>query len=624
MITTKGGYSIGDQLLGRYELVRYISHGGMGIVWEASDLTLDRVVALKHVRFRDDDEAADEDRRRTLREARTAAKLSDHPHIITIYDVQEVAGDIWLVLEYLPSESLAQRTSEGRLLEVTEAARIGAEVALALDAAHERGIVHRDVKPGNVLLGSADGEVKLTDFGIAHAEGEHPVTQANVISGTPAYMAPEVARGHAATPASDVFSLGATLYRLVEGRTPFDEGENTLQTLMRVAHESPTPPRQAGPFSGLLMHFLELDPRTRPTAADAHRLLDDFVRRLSEPTKPPKDEVPPPPEKKSRFGRRALLAAASLLVVAALVVGVVVFLPSGSASGIPALPESVGAVRLTGDVRAADPCALLDTEAVAGLGRARIGPGGSIYECRLTIDLPDGQRIYNDVHFGNTVAEGARGPVQQLGEVTLAREGHNPRGCSSDVVLADNNLIAVNTRYANSRAGSDPCPTNEAVLAVVVDRLNENGISYRPGWMDDISLARQQACDVPGDSPAQIPGMLATQRSSYLNGSACFIGLRQKGVPYVAVTLGVEPNGGISNYGTPSTIGGKAAFTRSIAGYYNPTACRVSLEHRPSYSGGANRPTEYISVQVEGSAPYDELCRQADAIASASEKFVSS
>ncbi|MEJ2866379.1 serine/threonine-protein kinase [Actinomycetospora sp. OC33-EN08] len=623
MITTIGGYSVGDELLDRYELVRYIDSGGMGIVWEARDHTLERVVALKHVRFPGDDDTAAEDRKRTLREARTAARVSDHPHIITIYDVQEVAGDIWLVLEYLPSESLAQVTTDGRVVEVTEAARIGAEVALALDAAHERGIVHRDIKPGNVLLGTDKGEVKLTDFGIAHAEGERPVTRADVISGTPAYMAPEVARGHPATPASDVFSLGATLYKLVEGQPPFGEGENTLQTLQRVANESPGRPRRAGPFGGLLMHLLELSPNTRPTAADAHRQLDDFVRRLSDPTIPPWKKVKPT-RPWWHVGRRTLLIAGAAVMVAVLVTAVILIGPFDSSPSIPALPEQVAAIKLTGDPKAADPCALFDEEAMTVLGRISVGPGGTVGDCRLTVDAPNGQRVYNDVHFGNTVAEGARGPVQRLGDLTITREGTNPRGCSSDIVLADNTVVAINSRSGTGRNVATLCDYNEAVVAVAVNRLAENGITYRPGWIGDVSLASAEACTVPGNSLEQIPGLLTTQRSSYLNGSTCFIGLRGRGTPYVAITLGLEPSGRMSSYGAPTTIDGKAAFSRAFPGYYNPTACRLALEHRQSYSGSALRPTEYIAVQVEGNLPYEQLCQQAGIVAAASEKTVSS
>jgi serine/threonine protein kinase len=197
-----------------------------------------------------------------MREGRIAARLS-HPNAVTVYDVAEHEGDPWLIMEYLASKSLATVLSEKGTLPPTETARIGAQVASALVAAHAAGIVHRDIKPANVLLGE-DGTVKITDFGISRATGDVTVTATGMLAGTPAYLAPEVAKGEDPKPAADVFSLGSTLYTAVEGHSPFGLSENTLALLYAVAAGKITPPRQAGPLTALLMQLLRVEPSERP------------------------------------------------------------------------------------------------------------------------------------------------------------------------------------------------------------------------------------------------------------------------------------------------------------------------------------------------------------------------
>jgi eukaryotic-like serine/threonine-protein kinase len=258
---------------GRYRLGARLGSGAMGIVWQAHDDRLHRTVAVKQLLLDPGLTAAqaDEARRRSMREGRIAARLS-HPNAVTVYDVAEYEGQPWLIMEYLPSRSLATVIAEQGPLPPEEVARIGAHVAAALDAAHAAGIVHRDVKPANVLLGD-DGTVKITDFGISRAVGDVTVTATGMLAGTPAYLAPEVAKGQEPTAASDVFSLGSTLYTAVEGHSPFGLGENTLALLYAVAAGKVDPPRQAGPLTALLMRLLRADPVERPTMVEARDAL---------------------------------------------------------------------------------------------------------------------------------------------------------------------------------------------------------------------------------------------------------------------------------------------------------------------------------------------------------------
>jgi hypothetical protein len=271
----------GRLVAGRYRLQSQIGGGGMGAVWLARDERLGRQVAIKQVLSPagSTQEEADQQRQRALREGRIAARLS-HPHAISVYDVALESGQPWLVMEYLPSRSLAEVLAEDGVLRGDLVAQIGAQVADALAATHAAGIVHRDVKPGNILIGeggTVEGLVKITDFGISHASGDVTLTQTGQITGTPAYLAPEVAQGHPMTAASDVFSLGATLYTSLEGKPPFGMEDNALGMLHRVAGGRILPPSRAGELTKPLIRILAADPADRPTMPEVRDELASLV-----------------------------------------------------------------------------------------------------------------------------------------------------------------------------------------------------------------------------------------------------------------------------------------------------------------------------------------------------------
>ena len=263
----------GRLVAGRYQLGHRIGSGAMGIVWQAHDARLHRTVAVKQLLLQPGLAEADTDeaKRRAMREGRIAARLQ-HPHAIAVYDVAEDDGQPWLVLEYLPSKSLSTVLSERGTLSPRDVASIGQQVASALAAAHNAGIVHRDIKPGNILLGD-EGVVKITDFGISRATGDVTVTATGMLAGTPAYLAPEVAKGYDPGSPSDVFSLGSTLYAAVEGAPPFGLNDNTIALLHQVASGKVVPPKQAGPLTALLMRLLRAEPEDRPTMAEAREAL---------------------------------------------------------------------------------------------------------------------------------------------------------------------------------------------------------------------------------------------------------------------------------------------------------------------------------------------------------------
>ncbi|MFF4616170.1 serine/threonine-protein kinase [Nonomuraea jabiensis] len=312
-------------LAGRYRLQAELGRGGMGRVWRGHDELLDRPVAVKEVTV---DERPPSEREallgRTMSEARLAARLS-HPHIATVYDVVEADERPWIVLQLVPAPTLAGVLAGSGPLPPPVVARIGLQVLDALRAAHAAGVVHRDVKPANILLDAGQSHAVLTDFGLATSL-EQPVdlTGAGVVVGTPAYIAPERARGGPPTPQADLWSLGVTLYAAVEGRSPFEQG-GALATISAVLTAEPAPFERAGPLAPLLAGLLHKDPERRMSVGAAHRHLEQI-------SAPPSDGLP----QTGDFMSAAVPATGDLLPIA---------IP---ATGAPELPQSSGLTTASG------------------------------------------------------------------------------------------------------------------------------------------------------------------------------------------------------------------------------------------------------------------------------------
>ncbi len=263
----------GHLVAGRYELLAVLGHGAMGTVWRARDQVLAREVAVKEVRYPWLMSAHDRAvaRARSLREARVAARLS-HPGVVTVHDVIEAEGSPWIVMELVPARSLSRILAEDGPMPPAQAAEVGKVLLEALGSAHAAGVVHRDVKPGNVLI-TAEGRTVLTDFGIATVAGDPGLTQAGMVMGTPGFCSPERIRGAPASPASDLWSLGATLYAAVEGHGPFDGQGSAMAVLANIVHGDPPPAASAGPLGPVITALMSRDPAARPDAAAARRML---------------------------------------------------------------------------------------------------------------------------------------------------------------------------------------------------------------------------------------------------------------------------------------------------------------------------------------------------------------
>ncbi|MFG2726914.1 serine/threonine-protein kinase [Streptomyces canus] len=304
-----------DRLLaGRYRLGGVLGRGGMGTVWRAEDETLGRTVAVKELRF---PSSIDEDEKRrlitrTLREAKAIARIRN-TSAVTVYDVVDEDDRPWIVMELVEGKSLAEVIREDGLLEPKRAAEVGLAVLDVLRSAHREGILHRDVKPSNVLI-SEDGRVVLTDFGIAQVEGDPSITSTGMLVGAPSYISPERARGHKPGPAADLWSLGGLLYAAVEGAPPYDKG-SAIATLTAVMTEPLEEPKNAGPLKDVIYGLLTKDPAQRLDDGRARAMLTAVIhapeQKPAEP-EPAADAtrvVPLPAQPEERAGGEGLRGA---------------------------------------------------------------------------------------------------------------------------------------------------------------------------------------------------------------------------------------------------------------------------------------------------------------------------
>lgn len=315
-------------LAGRYHLRELIGQGGMGAVYLADDDILGRRVAIKRIISTvGDDDDREHALSRLIREARSAARIH-HPNIVTVHDVLTVGDQTYVIMEYVEAVNLSQLIRKQGQLSPQRTAALGAQIAGALQAAHRLGVIHRDVKPANILVADED-QAKLADFGVALASDDPRLTSAGNLVGSVLFMAPEVAQGGPATPASDLYSLGATLFNAVEGHAPFGATNSSVSAaavLTQLVSRPAPPTSRGGPAAGIINALLRSDPAQRPTAEQARRaLLAAATSPILDPTRggPAAPPAPPPPSPQSfsasptRFHEQAASPAPSASVTTA-------------------------------------------------------------------------------------------------------------------------------------------------------------------------------------------------------------------------------------------------------------------------------------------------------------------
>jgi eukaryotic-like serine/threonine-protein kinase len=471
----------GELIAGRYRLKEIAGTGGMGMVWRAVDEQECRDVALKRAA---PGAVAGDDRahRRMRREAQIAAELH-HPHIVAFINEVTEGPVRWLVLEYVPSQSLAQILERAGPLLPRHVTHIGMQIASALEAVHGHGILHRDVKPGNILV-TEDGTAKLTDFGISRPIcGDVTVTDSAVIGGTVAFLASEVADGKEPTPASDVFALGATLFAAVEGIPPFGTSDNPLLVLRRAAAGDLLPVHRAGPLTPVLSALLQPDPANRPDAAGARQLLEELAATLGAdegPLRWPVRGLSCP----RRSRRRAAYATGAVVAIVVTMAGLVAFRPGRTS------PNTTAAL---GDAVMADPCALTDPSVLAQFGTAtRDSAYGNFKRCDVLVSTKDGAQVDVSVEFEKPASP--RGTREGPAPLQVVPLPENDRQCMHVVPLADQNRVTITAELQRGPRPASLCALSSAASDRVVAVLGHGEVPRRGVPPSRESLAWVNAC----------------------------------------------------------------------------------------------------------------------------------
>ncbi|QUQ67207.1 serine/threonine-protein kinase [Kutzneria sp. CA-103260] len=569
-----------NQLIaGRYRLGEKVGAGGNAVVWLGVDTKLNRRVALK--RASASEESGSARTRRLRREAEILAGLN-HPNIVTLLDVEPDGDSVWLVMEYVELSSLDRQG----VLPPIRAAAIGAQVARALQAVHAAHIVHGDVKPQNILVGD-DDHAKLSDFGSSDAaESEVTVSDATLVPGTPGYVAPEVADGRNPSPASDVFSLGATLFAAVEGVSPYGQANPRAQ-LRRAIARSVATPKQAGPLTPVLAELMAPDPDSRPTAEHARQLLEAVATG-----RPP--VAIRKPRKRSRRVLRWVVPAAVLVVVTT--VAAIVLLPHDS-------PD------ILADQRGPDPCALLDTKALGRFGTTDLNPYyGDFARCDVLIN-PGSSQVDVKVEFGNTPPP--TGQVQTMSGVTVVTSPVSGGQCDRTLPLPRGN-IDITAKVDEGNGPVNLCEIADTATAKAVSVVAAGAIPKRTAQLNPKSLFYSDACTLlDNDALSLFPGVDALHPQPDFGNWGC---VWQSTTKREQLTLRFDrdspPN---ASDGQPLEIAGHAAFDKG--NYYGDGSCEIAVVADQFRDGDDTPKDELLLVVVAGDLPQDQMCAQARTLA---------
>ncbi|WP_432887497.1 protein kinase domain-containing protein [Kribbella sp. CA-245084] len=593
---------------GRYLLGEPLGSGGMGSVWRAHDQQLDRMVALKRAHPGVDDP----DGRRLRREARTGARLHD-PHVVTIFDVVADGDEHWLVLEYLPSRSL----DELGTLPSAQVARIGVQIASALQAVHAAGIIHRDLKPANVLV-TSDGTAKLADFGISRRLwAEATLTDSSTV-GTPAHLAPEVANGNEPTTAADVFSLGAVLYTALEGHSPFGSDPNPLAVLRRAARGELEPLRKGGELTPLITRMLAVDPQDRPSVAEVVQELGGTAIA--------------PVKSRKRWTIPVTVAGVAVVVVLSVLIGRAVSGPSepsgspapSAASTTPTRSTPTGgssastapAAGPVGDPLTVDPCALIDEKSLSRFGQTTLEPAyGNFDRCDVVVTGKGDQEVDVRAELNLPYTDSPRGAVQKftgnLRTVTRVKSGGDD--CERVLVLSDRTQIQVEAKHTDG-SGMDVCAMAEAVTQKAIGVVQAGPIPRRAEPLPATSLAHVNACTLLDNKALQlVPGVDATHPDTSFGNWSCGW---DSTTSDLSVDLYFDRNQPLdASDGQPITVGGRSAFLSNEND--GPKTCAVVIVYRTYVDSNGQDAVELVTMSVGGSAKPASLCGLATKLAQA-------
>ncbi|WP_280261402.1 serine/threonine-protein kinase [Nocardia wallacei] len=535
---------VGDRIAGRYTLREVFTRGGEGIVWRATDADLDRDVVLKCPRSDDPGGAA---RLRTA--ARNAAALR-HPNIVGVHNIFEHDGVCWLVMEYVPGRSLAEIARRERKLDPAHAAAVGEQIASALAHCHDRGILHCDVSPENIIV-TADDEALLTDFGSSldlRSAGTGELPKADAARGKWQYMAPEVERGGTASPKSDVYALGAALLAVSERR------------------------RRPGPLDALLTQLMLSAPTQRPTAAGA-------AARFARLEQPPRgwDRV---------VLRRIAVGVAELAAVAVIV-----------AAGMT-MPVTA-ATDLFGDPRTADPCALVDPASLAEFGRIDLATDeGNFDTCDLRVRAwgedfhPDIARVRLTLTM-QAPAQTSHVRFVRTGNVTIAAEPASGTRCVRTLMVSGGGNVEI-TGERRPPDGPDPCALADAAVTYARNVLWHGPIPRRPGDFPAGSLARHEACAlVDAATLAKVAGIDAVHPAAGFGDWSC----RWDSTIDGHVTVRYDRDSPkTAAAGQPLTLAGLPGFRRVEAN----DDCIVQIQYRIFRATSGGDQAEVVVVKFSG------------------------
>ncbi|GAB3714135.1 hypothetical protein GCM10027598_22040 [Amycolatopsis oliviviridis] len=573
---------MGDRLIaGRYRLEERIGAGGMGVVWRATDQDLGRVVALKR------SQAGDSGQIR--REARIGAGLH-HPNVVTVFDAVIDGDDRWLVMEYLPSRSLADIIDTDGPLSPGKVAKIGVQLAAALAAMHEKGMVHRDLKPGNVLV-AEDGTAKLTDLGIAQW-AEVTRTGGGLDVGTPGYVAPEMAEGQQAGAAADVFSLGATLFTAVEGTSVWgDPSVGPFVQLRRATSYTLEPIRRAGPLASVLTELLRRRPAGRPDAVRAAELLAEFA-----------DVAAPVRPRRFRMPRRAVAIGA---VAAALVLAAGLVYVTREPASIAAATTPMDSV---GDPRTADPCALVDPSVLKQYGTPQLNSAmGNYNGCGVLVRLSPDEGDVVDVRLELTIPGSPMLEKPAPGQLRVREwPSDTEEKCQRGIELPDGNQIEVRSRHLQNWH-AHLCDYVDPVAAHAAEVLNREPLKRRPAPFAAGTLGSLDACVLGGDLPQAIVGGPAKPDPVFGNWE-CYWNHRE-----TEVTIRFEREWApFQDDGRRVALGSREAFVEVSAEW---KACQAEIPHR-TFTGDGRAMIETVEIYVSDKVKRpEEMCPAAERLA---------